>query len=779
MTLEEMQVVISAQTKPLRDELAKVQSQVKNTTSVVDKETKKIKSSFGNVASVVTKALSVAAIIGFGKASISLASSLSEVQNVVDVTFGSMSSQIDAWSKTTLERFGMSELSAKRYASTMGAMTKSMGFTSGEAATLGTSIAELSGDMASFYNISQDTAFDKIRAGISGETEPLKQLGINLSVANLEAYALSQGINKSYNAMSQKEQTMLRYNYLLGVTSDAQGDFARTSDSWANQMRLLQERWKQFMSVMGGAFIQILTPILQGLNKIMSALITAANYFSAFVNLIFGKKTDTKSNAVTNGLGSVDTAANGASDSIGGYNDSLDATGKQAKKTAKELGKLAGFDELNVLSSNKASDTGSGGGVGGLGTAGFDVPEFESPWFEEPDTSGVERAVEKVKEYLSKLTNFIKENKEVIVSVMAGITAAIAGFMIAKNWSVFTKAITDATVYAVNFFKVLKSGPLGFQMLVGVTPQVLGVIALIAAVVAAVVYLWQTNDDFKSSIIKAWEAIKDTFMNFYDSILKPLVDLFMLFYNDVLKPIAGFLTTIFLKAVDTIVQVMMEWYTSVLLPIVNFFIDIFGMVIQGAIDIFMGWKPAIDAIFDAFGWIWKSVLEPIVDWIKTTLIKTFKNWGDTINELIPSMKEIFQGLIDFFVGIFTFDLNKAFDGVIKIFNGVSDFIGKIFATDWSKNFGVMGSVINGFLSTVQGVFDSVKRVFNGIMDFVTGVFTGNWSKAWTGVKNIFGGIFDSLAALVKQPINAVIRVINGAIDGINSVGFDVPDWVNE
>ena len=181
-------------------------------------------------------------ILEFGKEAIELGSNLAEVQNVVDVTFGDASGEIDAFAKTAIKQFGLSELSAKQFSSTMGAMLKSMGdFDPSQIVEMSKELTGLAGDMASFYNLDAQEAFDKLRAGISGETEPLKQLGINLSVANLEAFALAQGITKSYDKMTEQEKALLRYNYLLSTTADAQGDFARTQDSWANQTRILTE----------------------------------------------------------------------------------------------------------------------------------------------------------------------------------------------------------------------------------------------------------------------------------------------------------------------------------------------------------------------------------------------------------------------------------------------------------------------------------------------------------------------------------------------------------
>lgn len=215
------------------------------------------------------------------KTGIDYASDLAEVQNVVDVTFGSATEAINSWSKECLAAYGMNEVSAKRYAGTIGAMLKSSGLAGDAIVDMSKDMVGLAGDMASFYNLDLETAFEKIRSGISGETEPLKQLGINMSVANLEAYALSQGITKAYNEMSQAEQVMLRYNYLMSTTADAQGDFARTQDSYANQTRLLSESWLEFTGVMAEQLLPVLTTIVSWLNNIVAFLTENADMVSA------------------------------------------------------------------------------------------------------------------------------------------------------------------------------------------------------------------------------------------------------------------------------------------------------------------------------------------------------------------------------------------------------------------------------------------------------------------------------------------------------------------
>lgn len=206
--------------------------------------------------------------LDFAKESISIASNIQEVQNVVDVTFGDAASRIETWADSARTQFGLTELQAKQYASTIGAMFKSMGIAEDQVYDMSTAMAGLAADMASFYNLDFDTAFQKIRSGISGETEPLKQLGINMSVANLEAYALSQGITKSVEKMSQAEQATLRYNYLLSVTADAQGDFARTSDSYANSLRKLETSVDTLKSHLGEMLLPVVNDVVNTVNSL-------------------------------------------------------------------------------------------------------------------------------------------------------------------------------------------------------------------------------------------------------------------------------------------------------------------------------------------------------------------------------------------------------------------------------------------------------------------------------------------------------------------------------
>ncbi|MBQ1778570.1 MAG: hypothetical protein IIU57_01040 [Oscillospiraceae bacterium] len=273
----------------IKGDPSNVNQTVKQVTNNIQQESKKwdqaasqatgdIEKSFASMAGKIVGTLAAAGIgsilLNWGKAALETASDLAEVQNVVDTVFGDGSRQIEAWSKKAGQQFGLTELQAKKFTSTLGAMMKSSGMASNEIITMSTDLAGLAADMASFYNLDFETAFEKIRSGISGETMPLKQLGINMSVANLEAFALAQGLEKTFSEMSQGEQTMLRYQYLMQATSDAQGDFAKTADGFANAQRRIQTALDSISAVAGTFILNTIEPLISGVARFLEKITT-------------------------------------------------------------------------------------------------------------------------------------------------------------------------------------------------------------------------------------------------------------------------------------------------------------------------------------------------------------------------------------------------------------------------------------------------------------------------------------------------------------------------
>ena len=288
MTLEKLQVIIEAQTKPYRDEVEKLKRQTTSAASHVERQTAKMKKSFGGLGKVVASVLGVGAIVAFAKSCIDLGSDLAEVQNVVDVSFGKMSGAVDAFAKNAITQFGLSELTAKKYMGTYGAMAKAFGVTGEAGYQMSAAITGLTGDVASFYNLSTDEAYTKLKSIFTGETESLKDLGVVMTQTALDQYALNNGFGKTTAKMTEQEKVMLRYQFVMSSLADASGDFARTSTSWANQVRVLSLQFESLKATIGQGLINAFTPVIRVINTILAKLQTLAAYFKAFTVALFG-----------------------------------------------------------------------------------------------------------------------------------------------------------------------------------------------------------------------------------------------------------------------------------------------------------------------------------------------------------------------------------------------------------------------------------------------------------------------------------------------------------
>ena len=305
-----------------------------------------------------------------------------------------MADEVEKFAKSAVQNFGMSELTAKRMASTFMSMANGMGIAAKDGKNMSLQLTALAGDMASFYNVEQDVAQTALSSIFTGETESLKKFGIVLTEANLKAFALSRGITKSYNAMSQAEKVALRYLYVLKATANAQGDFARTSGSWANQVRILKEQWSQLIGILGKGLIAALTPIVKALNKLLSYLIALGN---AIASLFGGKKIT----GVSKGLDSAAGSAGTLNDNLGGAGGKLDEDNKKAEKLAKTL---ASFDELDILTSkdeDKGSGGSSGGDIGG-GGGGFEIPDFSTEEAANELIPNIQKLLDEVQKILDK-----------------------------------------------------------------------------------------------------------------------------------------------------------------------------------------------------------------------------------------------------------------------------------------------------------------------------------------------------------------------------------------
>ena len=251
-----------------------------NAMNQVTRATGGFDASAGKLMSTLASLVSAAAIVKFSKQCITAASDLQEVANVINVTFGESAEIVNKWAKTSAASFGLSETSAKRYIGTYGTMATQFGYTREQAASMGIELTKLTGDVASFYNIDEKLASIKLKSIFTGETETLKELGVVMTEANLNAYALEKGLGKQVKQMTEHEKVALRYSFVMDKLSHAQGDFSRTSDGWANSVRLLKLNLENLKIEIGNQLLPVagqgLAAINKGLQAISPVLISVA-----------------------------------------------------------------------------------------------------------------------------------------------------------------------------------------------------------------------------------------------------------------------------------------------------------------------------------------------------------------------------------------------------------------------------------------------------------------------------------------------------------------------
>jgi phage-related protein len=671
MTLEKLQVLIEAQTKGFRDEVAKVQNEVKKMTNSVNNEVNKVKSIFKSLGRFV-------AAVGIGKFFVDSTRQAMKVEAAIQQitrTMGESTNQFLKWAKNNALAFNMSQSDAMNYGAVFSNLVST--FSSGTKETLQytTELLKASSIIASGTGRTMEDVMERIRSGLLGNTEAIEDLGVNVNVAMLKSTeAFNKFANgKSWDQLSFQTQQQIRLMAILEQTQNKFGGevFNNTNSSLQQLVAVL----KDVALNIGNAFLPILNVVLPILTGFALKLREVTAYIATFMQTLFGKKA---TSIVTKTMQSATSAAIGGANAQNAYNDALIDTGDTAKKTAKEMNRLlGGFDEINSLSNSGSS----GGGLpttGGVG--GADIPTIDLGLSEEPDISGVSKAAEKVRAVFKNLADFLESNKVLIISILAGLIATITSIFAISKWSAVTGVISGL----VGWFVQLKAA-LGFSSLLkvisyglfGISPIALGVSVTIGAVVGAIVYLWNTSEEFRNIITGILNDIIGLLQRLWNEVLSPLFSFLADVYMTILMPIAKFLGTILVEAVLAVFKVVKSIWDNVLKPLADFLIDILAIALQGVVDVWNTWKPLIQVIFKVIMWLWDNALKPFVDFIVKFMCGAIKDFGITVKEVLDAVKRIFSGIIDFITGVFTGNWSRAWQGVVNIFGGIMDGLGAV------------------------------------------------------------------------------------------------------
>jgi len=730
--------------------------------------------------------LGIAGLVALGKQAIDTASDIQEVQNVVDTAFGSMSYKMEQFAQTSVKQFGISQLSAKQLGSTFMAMGKSMVGDMETASNMALNLTARAADMSSFYNKSIEETSTALKSIYTGETESLKEYGVVMTQVNLQEFARQQGINKSIQAMTQAEKVQLQYAYVMQQTSLAAGDFAKTSDSWANQTRILSEQFKELLSVLGTGLITVLTPVVKFLNTVLSVLIAITKQIGSILSKLFGISLPTgDSNKFAQDLS---TAAGGANDLA----DGMDAAGSAAEKAGKAASKaLAPFDKLTVLSKDSGGSGGSGSGGSGIGAGvgGIEMPELS--FKEDAEEAGVLDGA------LDGILKRLKELKDLFVD----------GFFdgLGKSWK---DRIADIEKSARNIIKtlteiftdpsVVASANTMIEKIVYALGEVAGSVASIGITIAQNLiggiskYIEQNKEFLKQKLISIFDIAGDIAFLIGEA-TSAFAYIFEAFGDENGQQLTANIIGIFTDTVLNLIELGGKFGRDILGAIITpisdnkdelraAFDDTLGVLSEVAGTI----KDSIDETFAKLNEVYDEHFKPFFDSITTGLSDTFGKflefWNGSVlpalNELAAKFDEVWKEHIQPALNKFAELLGKVADllktvweniikpfmdwvieNVLPVLLPIFEGIGKALMTV----FGLVGDIVSGILD-----------VLGGLIDFITGVFSGDWDKAWNGIVEVFKGIFNLIPTIIEGIINAAIDIINGIIGGINKIVDGVP-----
>ena len=636
------------------------------------------------------------------------------------------------------ELYGMDPSNLMRYAGNFYQLADAISMPDKASAALSLGLTKATNDIASLFNVDVETVFENLSSGMQGMSRAVRKYGMDIRTTTLQQTALSLGLTEQVENMSEANRQGLRFITMMQQANNASGDFARTIESPANQLRIFKEQVTQLGRAIGNFLIGPLATAISYINGFVMALRMVLQFMGSVIGVV---------NSFFDGHG-----ADSAEETLDNVASGIGGVGGAAKDATKELKKmLAPFDELNLLQSPD-TDTGGGGGGGGLGDLGTLDPAIlkaieEMQW----KLDEVEMKAVKVRNAILAFLGFKVEDG----TILSWDSDALEQNLINKfpqwtktiqaafaNWSSIAdgfKAVFDSmgtVVQAVwqkttDFIKQFVNddsvsgfiGDLGadlenlagwieqnsggiadFVISLGLLRSLSPVVSIISGLLSNLSGLSGLLPGLSGALsgvtapMAAWAAVIAV-------IGIALADL--LLHNEEFRDKVG-------SAWESLVQVLSDLWTNVLQPIISSVIEVALSIYKDTI------RPIVEQIATILLTLWSDILQPILSWL--------------IKALGPSIADIAK----FILGI-----------VEWVFNNI-------------------GGVISGLLQVIQG-----------IIDFVAGVFTGDWSRAWGGIVDIFAGLFNAVGSVVVAVMNAVISVINGAISLVYNAVVSVINLVLE
>lgn len=711
------------------------------------KSIKRTRSGFKGLASTIGKFYAtywmIMRAVGKLGSAVDLASQLTEVQNVVDTTFGDMTSKVDEFTKRSIQDFGMSELTAKQISSRFQALGTSVGISSQQVANgtavtnkalmsqantlykttdsmadMSLNLTKLAGDMASFYDVDQADVAKSLQSIFTGTIAPLRRYGLDLTQATLSEWAMKNGLDANIKSMTQAEKVLLRYNYVMANTQAAQQDFSKTANTWANSVRVLKQEFQAWGSIIGSVIINALKPFVQALNKVMLKVISFTRTVADALGAIFGWTIE------ISGGGAVVDGMEDIADGVGDIGDNADSSDKKAQKLKKTL---LSIDEIHALDDNSDSGSGSGSGSGGSGGGAG---------------GGADSSLKKTDGLLEKYKSSIKD----LYSLGKYIGDALASAMESIDWQKIYRKADNFGKGLADFLNGLISPRLFYDL--GAT--------IAGSLNTALHFLnsFGTTFDWTNFGLSIANGINGFFENFDFALLAKTINAWVqgiyntlttaiknVSWKDVLKGITDFLSNLDIKTVEIIVGTLL---------------------IKKIISLKLGSV--------ALAFIGKSLSKAIAQAIASKIGFELVEGAGIGTAIMQAFKTIFASL--------STNLGLLIEG---LFSGLSlgDAITAAFGTGAADLLATIGSAFSAIAGTILSIVNFVKMLKDGFswvneILMVIGVALATIGAILAGVAALPAVIVGAIVAAVATIVVVIKDNWNAVCELFSTVG----EWFN-
>ena len=797
MTIEELQVLFTVQTNQVKQAVNSIKQEFKGLENSTKKTTKNMEKSFDKAGDSIAKSMGgvmkkvsgIIAMAGIGKVlkdSIMKGMEAIESESLVETVFGNQVDDIRAWSTELQNTLGLNGFAVRKNTAMLFNMTKSMGLTESEAMNLSKSMTLLAEDVASFYNLSSEEAFNKIRAGLTGETEPLKQIGVLVDENTVKMTAYQNGIASVGSELTNSQKVMARQIAIENQLSTASGDLARTIQSPANQLRIFRGQLELLAINLGQAFMPIVQVVLPILNNLVKGLNKVISAFATFMNALFGLKMSVgeTASAGARAIGDMARSVEGAESNAGGMARNLGRAGQEAKKLK---GFLAGFDELNTTTREEVGG-GSGGSSGGDIGGGVGGVEIETPSIDFTQTeSALEQIPQKFQDMADKVKGILESFFEPIITAWNNVKDRLIE-QVQKAWDNVKKIFKNAKETIKGIWQNGGSDIFGNIM---ETIFEIGVIAgrvfnetLVPIIQGFIDLLNPEESPWASATVGAIEGITEAIKGLVEYLAGDgfyWVDLFVKTFltfkavNFVLSVaemigatydlVKAFIVGIGIKATDLFMTGQ----------IIGLYVKDFVLAVVGAINSLGGLALAgLTATVSIFGLtvpIWAVILA--ITGLIAIIVLCIKHWDDIKEAGAKAwewIKQAWENSADWFKEKFDRIKEKAIELVEKAkekfaewWNKIVELFGRVrewFAERWD---GVKNSVVN-LVETAKNKFTEWWNKVRELFINIGGWFAERWNTITNGISN-----------LVNNGRNRFTELWNG----IKNIFANVGGWFNE